>query len=212
MAQTKTSPRRGPSKPSGSRSSTRASSSRSAGRSSSNGSATRSRSSARKRNGSATGRGSSTRKRPNARAGGGTRTRSNTRARSTRRAGSTHSGSGRSAFESVTDTVSSGAQNAAQAVGGVVKKSKTPLIAGGAAIAGVAGAAALNARSRRRNRKVLGVTIPRRNGLKNVDARKIAGAVTDAAKRADRFGQRVSSVANSVQTVSETADRASKRA
>jgi hypothetical protein len=208
MAQTKTSPRRGASKPSGSRSSTRASSSRS----SSNGSTTRSRSSAQKRNGSATRRGSSTRKRPNARAGGGTRTRSNTRARSTRRAGSTRSGSGRSTFESVTDTVSSGAQNAAQAVGGVVKKSKTPLFAGGAAIAGVAGAAALNARSRRRNRKVLGVTIPRRNGLKNVDARKIAGAVTDAAKRADRFGQRVSSVANSVQTVSETADRASKRA
>ena len=91
-----------------------------------------------------------------------------------------------------------------------------PLIAGGAAIAGVAGAAALNARSSRR--KVLGVTMPRnglkmpRNGLKNVDARKITGAVTDAAKRADRFGQRVSSVANSVQTVSETADKAVKKA
>ena len=48
--------------------------------------------------------------------------------------------------------------------------------------------------------------------LKKIDARKIAGAVTDGAKRADRFGQRVSSVASSVQTVSETADKAAKKA
>lgn len=85
---------------------------------------------------------------------------------------------------------------------------------GGAAVAGIAGvvgAAALNnARSRRR--KVLGVTMPRGQELKNLDARKIAGAVTDGAKRADRFGQRVSSVASSVQIVSETADKAAKKA
>jgi hypothetical protein len=85
-----------------------------------------------------------------------------------------------------------------------------PLIAGGAAIAGLAGAAALNERSSRR--KVLGVTMPRGKGLEKVDARKIAGAVTDAAKRADRFGQRVSSVANSVQMVSESANKAAKKA
>jgi len=85
-----------------------------------------------------------------------------------------------------------------------------PLIAGGAAIAGLAGTAALNARSSRR--KVLGVTIPRGNELKKVDAQKITGAVTDAAKRADRFSQRASSVAKSVQTVSETAEKAAKKA
>jgi hypothetical protein len=108
------------------------------------------------------------------------------------------------------ETVSSGAQNAAQGVAGVVKKAKTPLIAGGAAIAGLAGAAVLNS-ARPRRRKVLGVTMPRGNGLK-VDARKVAGAVTDAAKRADRFGQRVSGVAQSVRMVSETADKAAKKA
>ena len=117
-------------------------------------------------------------------------------------------------MSSSAETISTGAQNAAQGVAGFVKKSKTPLIAGGAAIAGMAGlagAAALNnARSRRR--KVLGVTMPRGKELKNLDARKIAGAVTDGAKRADRFGQRMSSVASSVQTVSETADKAAKRA
>jgi hypothetical protein len=126
-------------------------------------------------------------------------------------------------------TVSSGAQSAAQGVAGFVKRARTPLIAGGAAIAALAGAAALNnARSRRRN--VLGVTMPRGKELKNLDARKIAGAVTrgkelknldarkiagavtDGAKRADRFGQRVSSVASSVQMVSETADKAAKKA
>jgi hypothetical protein len=96
-------------------------------------------------------------------------------------------------------------------VAGFVKRAKTPLIAGGAAIAGLAGVAALNnARSRRR--KVLGVTMPRGKQLKNLDGRKIAGAVTDGAKRADRFGQRMSSVASSVQTVSETADKAAKKA
>ena len=84
-----------------------------------------------------------------------------------------------------------------------------PLIAGGASIAGLAGAAALNARSSRR--KVLGVKMPRRKSFKKVDARKVVGAVTDTAKRADRFGQRVSSVAKSVQMVSETADRGAKK-
>jgi uncharacterized phage infection (PIP) family protein YhgE len=131
--------------------------------------------------------------------------------------GATRTANGQGKFDAVTETVSSGAetvssgaQNAAQGVAGVVKKAKTPLIAGGAAIAGLAGAAVLNS-ARSRRRKVLGVKMPRGNGLK-VDARKVAGAVTDAAKRADQFGQRVSSVANSVQTVSETADKAAKKA
>jgi hypothetical protein len=194
MAQTKTSPRRGASSGSSrSRSATPASKGRSSARSSSGGAASRSGSSARK---------------PSARARRGTR------------AASSRSGNGRTTFESVTDTVSSGAQNTAQGVAGVVKKAKMPLIAGGAAIAGLAGAAALNGRSKRR--KVLGVKMPRTNGLKKVDltkvdlkkldARKIAGSVTEAAKRADRFGQRVSSVANGVQKVSETADKAAKKA
>jgi hypothetical protein len=196
MAQTKTSQRRGASSGSSrSGGKARASKGRSSGRSSSGGSATRRRSSARKQPGGQA-------------------------ARATRE-GSSRSANGETAVEGVTgavssgaQTVSSGAQNAAQGVAGFVKKAKTPLIAGGVAIvgiAGLAGAAALNnARSRRR--KVLGVTMPRGNGLKKVDARKIAGAVTDGAKRADRFGQRVSSVASSVQTVSETADKAAKNA
>jgi hypothetical protein len=199
MAQTKTSQRRGAS--SGSpRSRSQASKGRSGGRSSSGASAGQSRSSAQKK---------PAQKKPSARAAGSTRGRSS------------RSANGETTVEGVTgavssgaQTVSSGAQDAAQGVVGFVKKAKTPLIASGVAIAGVAGlagAAALNnARSRRR--KVLGVPMPRGKELKNLDARKIAGTVTDGAKRADRFGQRVSSVASSVQTVSETADKATKKA
>jgi hypothetical protein len=196
MAQTKTSQHRGAS--SGSpRSRSQASKGRSGGRSSSGASAGQSRSSAQKKR---------AQKKPSARAAGSTRGRSS------------RSANGETTVEGVTgavssgaQTVSSGAQDAAQGVVGFVKKAKTPLIAGGAAMAGLAGAAALNnARSRRR--KVLGVTMPRGKERKNLDARKIAGAVTNGAKRADRFGQRVSSVASSVQTVSETADKAAKKA
>jgi hypothetical protein len=53
--------------------------------------------------------------------------------------------------------------------------------------------------------------MPKSNGLKG-DARKIASAVTEAAKQADAFGQRVSSVASSVQKVGETANDAAKKA
>jgi hypothetical protein len=57
---------------------------------------------------------------------------------------------------------------------------------------------------------VLGVSLPKRNGLK-VDSQKITEAIADAAKRADRIGQRVSRVANGVQDVSETANAAAKK-
>jgi hypothetical protein len=183
MAQTKTPQRRD-----ASRGSSRSRSQASKGRSSRGGSSGRSGSAAQRKTGGQSAR--ATRERPS------------------------RSANGQTTVEGVTGTVSSGAQNAAQGVAGFVKKAKGPLIVGGAAvagIAGVAGAAALNnARSRRR--KVLGVPMPRGNDLKNLDARRIAGAVSDGAKRADRFGQRVSSVASSVQTVSETADRAAKKA
>jgi|Tabmets5t2r1_1033131.scaffolds.fasta_scaffold08275_4 hypothetical protein len=187
MAQTKTSQRRGASSGSSRSGSTaRASKGRSSERSSKGGSVTRRKSTARKQ--------------PNAQKAQA--------ARSTN--GEPRVDSVKGTASSGAQTASSGAQKVAQGVAGVVKKAKTPLIASGVAIAGVAGAAVLNnARSRRR--KVLGVTMPRGNGLKNVDAGKIPGVVTDAAKRADRFGQRVSGMARSVQMVSETADEATRK-
>jgi hypothetical protein len=105
-----------------------------------------------------------------------------------------------------------------EVVASTLQKAKKPLIAGGALLAGIAGAAAVNA-TRNPRRKVLGVKLPRSNGFKlpkrtglKVDAQKAAAAVTDAAKRTDRFGKRVSGVATSVQLVSETTEKAAKKA
>jgi hypothetical protein len=102
------------------------------------------------------------------------------------------------------------------------------LLAGGAALAGLAGAVA--ARSLQNNRggplnglrKALpsgarshGISLPKLprsgSGLKG-GVRKLSRNVGDAAKQADRIGQRVSNVATAVQRVSETADDAAKKA
>ena len=112
--------------------------------------------------------------------------------------------------ESLKDTVTSGAQGAAGEITTVARKAKVPLLASGVALAGATVAAVVTKRSGKR-RKVLGVSVPKRNGFK-ADARKITGVVSDAAKHADRFGQVMSRVANSVQKVSETADEAVKKA
>jgi len=99
----------------------------------------------------------------------------------------------------------------------ILEKAKVPLLAGGAAVAGVAGAV-LAATHSGGKRKVLGVPVhkrsklklPKKNGFKS-DAHKVAGAVADAAKRADTFGQGVSRIASSVRQVSESADEAVKK-
>jgi hypothetical protein len=100
--------------------------------------------------------------------------------------------------------------------GSVLQKAKLPLLAGGAAVAGVAGAVLASRTGGRR--KVLGVSMPKRpklnlpkkNGFKP-DARKVTSAVTDAAKRADDFGQGVSRIASSVRKAGEAADEAVKK-
>jgi hypothetical protein len=73
----------------------------------------------------------------------------------------------------------------------------------------VAATVAVN-RARRRP-KVLGVSLPKRRGVIR-DAQTIAGKVSDAAKRADQLGQRVSTVANSVKQVSDNANDVAKKA
>jgi len=109
----------------------------------------------------------------------------------------------------VTDSIKHGAGE----VGPLVRKAKVPLLASGAALAGVAGAVVAT-RSGRRH-KVLGIAMPKRvprpklNGMKP-DAEKISGAVVDAAKRADRLGQGVSRVASSLRDVGETTNKAAK--
>jgi hypothetical protein len=129
---------------------------------------------------------------------------------------STSAASNGSGSESIAGSVKNGAQGAIEGVGPVLQKAKLPLLAGGAAVAGVAGAILASKSGGRR--KVLGVSVPKRsklsmpkkNGFKP-DARKVTSAVTDAAKRADDFGQGVSRIASSVRKVGETADEAVKK-
>jgi outer membrane murein-binding lipoprotein Lpp len=110
------------------------------------------------------------------------------------------------AANGVADSVKHGAEG----VGPLVRKAKVPLLASGAALVGVAGAVAATAHSKKRHR-VLGVSMPKANGMKP-DAKKISEAVVDIAKRADQLGQGVSRVASSVQGVGETANKAAKKA
>src|SRR3954447_10969895 len=132
------------------------------------------------------------------------------------KSGNSSSASNGSSSGSISDSVKHGAQGAINGAGPVVQKAKLPLLAGGAAVAGVAGAVLASKTGGRR--KVLGVSMPKRSklslpkkgGLKP-DAHKVASAVTDAAKRADSFGQGVSRIASSVKKAGEAADEAVKK-
>jgi hypothetical protein len=192
------------------------------------------RAGASSRNGSDSGSGSSRSTKTASRTGSkasSTARKTSTRARNTGNSAKDKANSAKDKAKSAKDTVSDGAQTAVESVGetvgDVVDKVKLPLVAGGAALAGLAGAAVVAAVTRSgRRKKVLGVKLPKqgglslpkpsvsfgkRNGFKG-DTHRIASAVTDAAKRADKFGQNVSKVATSVQNVSETADQAVKKA
>jgi hypothetical protein len=134
------------------------------------------------------------------------------KSQSSKASSSSNGGSG----GSVADSVKNGAHDAVNGVAPIIHKAKLPLLAGGAAVAGVAGAV-LASRSGGK-RKVLRVSVPKRsklslpkrNGLRS-DARKVSSAVADAAKRADSFGQGVSKIASSVQKVGESAEDAVKK-
>lgn len=128
------------------------------------------------------------------------------------------------------ETAANGASSvgsAAKTVGEAAKRAKTPLLAGGAALAGLAGAVVARSMTNSRGGTFDGVrnALPggsrshgfsltklskRRSGMQG-GLRSISQNVSEAAKQADRIGQRVSKVANAVQRVSETADDAVKK-
>lgn len=116
------------------------------------------------------------------------------------------SGKPAAASNGVADSVKRGAKE----VPSLARKAKVPLLASGAALVGVAGAIAATRSGKRHNHKVLGVSMPKANGMKP-DAKKISDAVVDVAKRADQLGQGVSRVASSVRDVGETANKVAKK-
>src|SRR3954451_5731558 len=75
-------------------------------------------------------------------------------------AGSNGASNGHGSTQAVKDAVMSGVHGAAD----VARKAKTPLIASGAAVAGVAGAVVLS-QSGGKKKKVLGVPVPKRSKL-----------------------------------------------
>jgi hypothetical protein len=119
-------------------------------------------------------------------------------------------------------------------LGTVVDKAKLPLLATGAVVAGAAAVIATKgAAGGRKQHKLLGVPVPKRSkshlpkvsvpkvgvpkvglpkgkGLKG-DVRRAAGALTDAAGKADEIGKRISRVASSVQAVGSATDDAAKK-
>lgn len=136
---------------------------------------------------------------PRSNGASGSRTKANASKAATRSTGKAAVGS-----NGVADSVKRGAEG----VPPLVRKAKVPLVASGAALVGAVGAFAATHAGKRH--KVLGVSMPKANGVKP-DAKKMSDAVVDIAKRADRFGKGVSRVANSVQGVGETAHQVAKK-
>jgi hypothetical protein len=115
-----------------------------------------------------------------------------------RRSTSSANGSGR--IEEARKAVTSAAQDAGHSVGDAASKAKVPLIAGSAALAGIAGGVAIGAKGLRR-RKVLGVPMPRRSVLK-----KSTKNLADAAREAGNFGRQMGELTSEVHKTREAMD------
>lgn len=128
---------------------------------------------------------------------------------------------------------SSNGSEAGSTVAAVVEKAKLPLLATGAVAAGAAAVIATKGVANHKQHKVLGVPVPKRSkphlpkvsvpkvstpkvalpkgkDLKG-DVRRAAGAVSDAAGKADQIGKRISKVASSVQAVGAATDDTAKK-
>lgn len=97
-------------------------------------------------------------------------------------------------------TVEGSAKDASQSVGKAASKAKTPLLAGGAAIAGAAGGLAVGAMRSRQSHanKVLGVKVPRPKRVK-LRSRDVA----TAAKELGSFSQNVGELATELRHARE---------
>jgi len=90
-------------------------------------------------------------------------------------------------------------------LGSVASKAKTPLLAGGAALAGLAGGIAMNRRNSSKNplRKMSAPSLPK--ALKEIDLSKVDlskvdfDKITDAAHRVRSFGEQVGEVADAAE-------------
>ena len=128
--------------------------------------------------------------------------RSKSQARPNRSSGS-RSSNGKGAVVAARQAVESSTKEAGQAVSKVTRKAKTPLLAGGAALAGAAGGLAIGAaRSRQsHSHKVLGLKLPQGKRVK-VRSRDVA----KAAQEVGTFGWHVGELATELRRARESAD------
>ena len=117
-----------------------------------------------------------------------------TRAKPSRRSNASSSNS-KSVVDAAKDATVESANTAGTAITSAAKKLKTPAIAAGMGLAGVAGGIAL---SRGRDKKVLGVSLP--NGG---TARATSKNLAHAAKNLGAFAERAGTVAEQARIVSE---------
>ena len=149
-----------------------------------------------------------TTRRTSARGGSGTSQRRSTKQRTTKgRTTQSRSHNGGSPVETVKDTLSSGTREVGRAVETTAKKAKTPLIAGGAAVAGMAGGFALAANSRRTGRRtVLGMPMPKPGTVADA-TRNLASS----AENVGALGRNVGQLATEVRRMREEAGSAKRR-
>ena len=117
-----------------------------------------------------------------------------------KRSSDSRSSNGKARVRAARQAVESSTKEAGQTVGKVASKAKTPMLAGGAALAGAAGGLAIGAmRSRQsHSRKVLGLKVPQGSRVK-VRSRDVA----KAAKEVGAFGQHVGELASELRHVRE---------
>ena len=97
------------------------------------------------------------------------------------------------------DATVEGAKDAGSAVGSTAKRLKTPALAAGVGLAGLAGGLAL---SRDRRTKVLGVRMPSMSG-----AQATSKNVAEAAKHVGSFAEKAGELASEVRSTREAIDR-----
>ena len=125
---------------------------------------------------------------------------------SSRRASSSSkrsSSNGKSTVTAAKDATVEGAKDAGNAVAATAKKLRTPALAAGAGLAGLAGGIAL---TRDRQKKVLGVRMPSMSG-----ARATSKNVAEAAKHVGSFAEKAGELAHEVRTTREAIDRNGSR-
>jgi hypothetical protein len=114
------------------------------------------------------------------------------------------SSNGKSRVKAARQTVENSTKEAGQAVGKVASKAKTPLLAGGAALAGAAGGLAIGTmRSRQsHSHKMLGLQVPKPKRM-NIRSRDVA----KAAKEVGAFSQQVGELATELRHAREGAGK-----